>query len=424
MGNLKNEFLVKGKSTHRVKLFRKDFILLVIGQIISLFGNAILRFALPLYILDQSGSAALFGVISASAFLPMIIISPIGGILADRINKQRIMVALDFFTAALILGFIILNGWVNTIILVVIMLMMLYSIQAAYNPSVQASLPLLIQKEQLISANAVVNLVTSLSSLLGPVIGGILYGTYGLSYVLIVSGSCFAFSAVLELFMRIPYIPRKDGGSIWSIVKNDMKQSSYFILKEKPIMTKVIMLVFFFNMFLSSMIIIGLPVIITQILGMSSQLYGVSQGVLASGGLIGGIAAGLFGKRLKIKYAYLLMLACSLATIPMGLALMLQMSPLASYYVIILMGAIIMINSTLFNIQMLVFVQGNTPVEIVGKVISFLMAIVTSAQPIGQAIYGMLYQQFYTEPWLVVLGTSLIASVISILSKKIFIRIN
>ena len=68
------------------KLFHKDFTLVVLGQIISLFGNAILRFALPLYILELSGSAALFGAVSAMSFLPMIIMSPIGGMIADRMN--------------------------------------------------------------------------------------------------------------------------------------------------------------------------------------------------------------------------------------------------------------------------------------------------------------------------------------------------
>ncbi len=54
--------------TLKAKLWNKDFTLVVIGQIISLFGNAVLRFALPLYILEQSGSPALFGQVSALAF--------------------------------------------------------------------------------------------------------------------------------------------------------------------------------------------------------------------------------------------------------------------------------------------------------------------------------------------------------------------
>ena len=55
-------------SKHHTPLFRRDFTLVVIGQIISLFGNAILRFALPLYLLRQTGSPALFGAVGAAAF--------------------------------------------------------------------------------------------------------------------------------------------------------------------------------------------------------------------------------------------------------------------------------------------------------------------------------------------------------------------
>lgn len=62
-------------------LFSKDFTLVVIGQIISLFGNAAIRFALPLYLLNQTGSSALYGTVTACAFIPAILLSPIGGLL-------------------------------------------------------------------------------------------------------------------------------------------------------------------------------------------------------------------------------------------------------------------------------------------------------------------------------------------------------
>ena len=88
----------------KTKRFGKDFILVIIGQIISLFGNAILRFALSLYVLDTTGSAAVFGGILAVSMVPTILCSPLGGVLADRVPRQRIMWGLDFFTAARLLG--------------------------------------------------------------------------------------------------------------------------------------------------------------------------------------------------------------------------------------------------------------------------------------------------------------------------------
>ena len=88
------------------KLFTKDFTMVVIGQIISLFGNAIIRFVLPLYLLNLTGSSALYGTVMACAFVPAVMLSPVGGIAADRVNKRNVMVILDFFTAAFFFIFI------------------------------------------------------------------------------------------------------------------------------------------------------------------------------------------------------------------------------------------------------------------------------------------------------------------------------
>ena len=92
----------------RHKSFGKDFALVVAGQIVSLFGNAILRFSLPLFLLRETGSSALFGAVTACSLLPMIVLSLLGGVLADRVNKRNIMVILDFSTAGIIAGFSIL----------------------------------------------------------------------------------------------------------------------------------------------------------------------------------------------------------------------------------------------------------------------------------------------------------------------------
>lgn len=123
------------------KLFSRDFTLVIIGQIISLFGNAAIRFALPLYLLNLTGSSALYGTVTACAFLPTILLSPVGGIMADRVNKRNIMVILDFFTAAVILAFSLLMDSGNLVTLVTVTLMLLYGIAGAYQPSVQASIP-------------------------------------------------------------------------------------------------------------------------------------------------------------------------------------------------------------------------------------------------------------------------------------------
>ena len=169
----------------------KDFTLVVIGQIISLFGNAVIRFALPLYLLNLTGSSALYGTVTACAFIPAVLLSPVGGIVADRVNKRNIMVILDFFTAAVILIFTLLMDSVPIVLLMAVTMMIFYGIAGAYQPSVQASIPALVAKEHFMAANSVINTVSSFASFTGPVLGGVLYSAYGLRPILWVFMGCF-----------------------------------------------------------------------------------------------------------------------------------------------------------------------------------------------------------------------------------------
>ncbi len=404
-----------------LKLWNKDFTLVIIGQIISLFGNAILRFALPLYLLDITGSSTIYGAVLACSTIPMILLSPIGGILADRVNKRNIMVTLDFFTSLIILIFSICLGKMDAIILILSTMVILYAIQGAYTPTVQSSIPSLVNTEHLLGANAVVNQVNSLSGILGPVIGGLLYGMWGLPPILFIAGVFFFFSAVLEIFIHIPHAPAKSTNGIISIVKDDFKDSIQYIQKEKPIIWKVMCIVAIFNLFLTSMLLVGMPVLITQILNMSSQLYGYAQGALMAGGIVGGIAVGVFSKKIKIHHSYLLLLGTALTILPIGIVFLLHASAIVSYLTISLCAFLFMMVSTVFSIQMLAFIQGETPSHLIGKVISCVLMLSLCAQPIGNAIYGVLFDLFSAAPWIVVFGVSGISVLISVSSKKVFL---
>ena len=85
------------------KLFTKNFTLLILGQLTSLFGNFILKLALSMYVLEVTGSAAIFAGILSAATIPTILLSPLGGILADRADRRNIMVALNALTGISVL---------------------------------------------------------------------------------------------------------------------------------------------------------------------------------------------------------------------------------------------------------------------------------------------------------------------------------
>ena len=183
--------------TPRNTLRQRDFIIVLMGQVITLFGNAILRFALPLHLLRATGSAALFGSVSALSFAPMVVLSLLGGVLADRVDKRNVMVALDAIVALLCGAFLLVMDELSIAAATAVFLMLLYGASGLYQPAVQASMPALLCGEALLRGNAAVNMVSTLDDLLGPALGGILFGLWGLEPVLAVSGLCFAASAVM-----------------------------------------------------------------------------------------------------------------------------------------------------------------------------------------------------------------------------------
>ena len=378
------------------KLFSKDFTLIVIGQIISLFGNATIRFALPLYLLNQTGSSALYGTVTACAFIPSILLSPVGGIVADRVNKRNVMVILDFFTAAMIAGFTLLMKETNLIFLITAALMLLYGIAGAYQPSVQASIPALMDQENFMAANSIINTISSFAALIGPVLGGILYSIYGLVPVLWVCVVCFTLSAVMEMFIEIPFQKQNLDGGIVKAARDDFTESLSFIRKEKPVIGKVLLVICGMNLFLAAMIMVSLPYLVTEVLDLeglkANRLYGFAEGALAAGGLFGGIGAGVFAKKLVVQKAGNLVIACALSVFPMGVALLLFPSGIINYMVITVCCFAVMVFSTIFTVQMMAFIQTETPENLIGKVIAVIFTVSMCAQPLGNALYGILFE--------------------------------
>lgn len=404
----------------RKKLFNRDFILVVIGQIISLFGNAILRFALPYYLLKETGSSALFGIVTACSFLPMVILSLVGGIIADRANKRNIMVILDFLTAFIILVFYLSLGKVPMIPLFIVALMLLYGISGAYQPAVQASIPLLVPSDKLTVGNAVINQVNTLANFIGPAISGVVFQFYGINPILIVSVICFAFSAIMEIFIHIPHQNRPRDMGVIAVAKSDLKDSYTFLKKEKPIFISVIFLVCIFNLVLSAVLIVGLPILISEVLKMPDTLYGFSQSALSLGGLCGGILTAMVAAKLKLKNLYRLLLICSGSVLLMGISLFLEFPAIVSYWIVTVMCFVAMGVSTMFVVQVYTLVQTQTPSQLVGKIMATLVAVAMCGQPIGQLVYGILFDVFIQDTWIVMFAASIASILISLYSKRIF----
>ena len=123
------------------KLFHRNFSLLIAGQASSLLENGILDFAMSMYVLDKTGSAAVYAGFLTASMIPSILFSPLGGILADRGNKRNIMAGLDFLAGLGVLLAEMLMREENSLAMICGLLLFESVLGAFETPAVQSCIP-------------------------------------------------------------------------------------------------------------------------------------------------------------------------------------------------------------------------------------------------------------------------------------------
>ncbi|WP_081254165.1 MFS transporter [Bacillus wiedmannii] len=406
-----------------IKSSMKDFHLMVSGQIITIVGSTLLRFALSLYVLDITGRADIFAGLYAVTSIPCLL-APLGGAIADRFNRRNLMVIFDFINAAIVLSFIVLlfTGSVSILLIGTIMFL-LAIISAMYSPVVMASIPQLVPEKKLVQANGIVNGVQALSNIVAPVLGGILYGIIGLKMLVIIS--CFAFflSAILEMFITIPFIKRTQESHIIPTIVKDMQEGFIFVLKQ-PFILKSMLLAALLNLLLTPLFVVGAPIIIRVTMG-SSHTYGIGMGLIDFATIIGALSIGFFAKKLQMKTLYYWMILLALLVIPMALSVtpfILNLGYYPPFILFILSSILIAMIMTIVSIYVITVVQKKTLNENLGKVMAIITAVSQCMAPIGQVVYGFMFEEFSMKIYLPILVISFIMILITVVTKKILLN--
>ncbi len=373
----------------------KNFVIVVIGQIISLFGNAIQRFSMSLYILDVTGSAVTFSRILAISTIPYILCAPIAGLLADTINRKKIMSYLDFLSAGLMIIYsvILMNGKDNTIIVTSVMFI-LSIIYTLYNPAVTACIPQIVEKENLATANGIIQQVGAIVNLLGPIIAGLLYSFVEIKVIVILNAVSFLISAILEMFLNIPDLEQKEKfRNPISKSLREMKKSFKYLKEKKKIVLGIIVSYALTNIFVVPILSIISPYFIKIELNMSSAIYGFVEAIFVLGIIIGGALITFKPKLFKIKKMHKTMYPMVMAIIIMGISTYLNTENKFLILGLYSLGGFgIMLSLALSNIISLTYIQQEIKEEMLGKVSAFSTAIATVSIVPGQLIYGQLLE--------------------------------
>lgn len=403
------------------RLWSKNFRLLVLGQASSLFGNLILRLALSMYVLELTGSAAVFAGILSAAAVPTILLSPLGGILADRVDRRRMMVLLDLSAGSFVLAAALLLPVVDPLAVVTGLLIALSVLGAFETPTVQACIPAMLEGENIIRGNAVVNQVASVSALVSPMLGSALYAALGLGPVMCASVACFWATALLECFIRLAAqkkMPPSRGAL--ALVRQDLAESARFLRREQPGILKLLLLVALASFFVMGVAVVGLPYLVRTVLGLDAVWYGGAESALAVATILGSVAAGLLTGRLALGQLAWVMGAMGVFLMPAGLMFLLPVGTAARYAVTVAAFCGVQAAVSIFSIFAVSAIQQRTPGQLTGKVMACVAAITLCAQPAGQLVYGALFDGLRDRVWLVLAPTGVLILAVTLLARGVF----
>lgn len=371
----------------------KNFIIIVLGQIISLFGNAIQRFSMSLYLLDFTGSTKTFANILAISTIPYIVFAPIAGKLSDSLNRKKLMVYLDLFSSVLIgiYSIILFRGNDNELIVgtVMFILSICYTL---YGPVVVSSIPKVVDDESLISANGIINQVGSVVNFMGPILAGVLYGLVGIKAIVVINAISFLISAIMELFLEIPNEDKKKHEKVtFRFLMNsfkEMKESYSYLKKERKLVLIIIGSYGFCNIFIVPILSILAPYFVNIFLGLNSKIYGLVEAIFVLGMILGSflisVRPNMFSMK-KLHYTYYPMI---IGISFMSLLGFIRINNYIMAGVFALSGMGIMLSLSLSNVLTLTYIQKEVPSNIFGKVYAFSTAVATITVAPGQILFG------------------------------------
>lgn len=384
------------------------FYKITVCQIITLFGNAALRFALPLCLLRRTDSAALYGSVTALALVPMLLGTLAGGVLADRCRKQKIMAMLDTVSAIGMAAAAAAMPGAPVTPLVLAALCLLYAVEGLYQPAVQASLPLLLNGAALARGNAVIQLVDTIDELLGPLLGSVLLHTLELRGLLLLCAVCFAVSALWERTLPIP------------AARSCLRLPPKALFRQARPLLRLAAVLALLNLVVVPAVTVGVPLLVIRYYAFSDTALAITQSAMSAGGLLGGVLAGAFAKRLSLRRGTAALWCITAVCALLGLAVLPCVPAAAGYIAVTSLAFCMMAAAALFQILLFTAIQAHAPTGQTGRFMSLITVCACLTQPVGQAAFGLLYGRFAALPSAVLFAAAAASIFINLAASHIF----
>jgi len=374
----------------------RAFVVVWIGQMVSLLGSGLTAFGVTIWAFEQTGRATDLALLGFFFLTPMLIVSPIAGVFVDRYNRKFMMMISDLMAGLTTIAVLILLSSGH---LQIWHLFITNAVNGAFQsfqwPAFSAAISLMLDKANYTRANSMMHLADSASGVVAPLLAGSLIGPIGLTGLLTIDIVTFVFAVGTLFFVHIPETGQadRDKASQGSFFK-DVTFGFRYILDKRPLLG--IQLVFMTGNFFFTLAFAVEAAMILASTGNNEFAYGLVQTIGAVGGVLGGIVISAWGGFKRNINGVLLGWAFA------GLTLILMAfgRPDPLWHGVLLWGGGLFagaIVETLINGSNQSIWQSKVAPELQGRVFSIRLLIAWLVQPLARLLAGPLADRVF-EP--------------------------
>jgi MFS transporter, DHA3 family, macrolide efflux protein len=394
--------------------WKKNILLFLAGQTLTLFGSSLVQYAIIWYITLTTQSGIMMTISVICGFLPTFILSPIAGVWADRYSRKMLIIWSDALVAisTLILAVLFLAGFDDLWLLFVVSAVRAVG-TGIQTPAVGAILPQIVPEDQLIKVNGINSTIQALLMIVSPAASGALLSVAPIETIFFVDVATAAISIFLLYFFLDVQVHAKALEQQTTSYFSDMKEGAAYIQNHSFVKSLFMFYAIFFVLISPAAFLTPLLVVRSfgeEVWRLTANEIAFALGMVAGGGLI----AYWSGFKNKTYTMALATLVIGVSTLALG--------AIPNFVLYLIFMGLIGLAVPVFNAPSTVLLQEKVEENFLGRVFGVLVMISTSMMPLGMVIFGPLADIIEIEWLLVGTGFFMLIQGLLLMQNKILVE--
>lgn len=367
--------------SYKAVLTNRRFGIVLFSQLFSKIGDKFSGLALPIYMYTTTGSAASMAFMMVTFWLPDLFLSPFFGVLVDRFDRKRLMVSMDV-VRLLLIACIPFSGPE-----VLYALCFLLSCSGKiFDLAKMGITTQLVEREQLVEANALVRGIDQVIGTAGPLVAGTLIAILGPVWLFFMDAVTYFISACLLLFIRMPKREKSTSQEgFWEKSRRDFGEGIAFVKKSPPLLFSMSVFLFVM-MFVMPLNVLFVPIMQGE-LGATGWHIGLAYSLASGSMLVGTLLAPVLNRLFnKVDLILIGLLATGLFYVCLAKS--------GNVTVALVFYALVALFSGFVNPLNGALRQENTPNELMGRVLGMYSSVITSLSIITMLGAGVVGEKY------------------------------